>query len=48
LIMIIKYSQFDLAGNLYYPVAIIVGCAFLLLSLGAFLALTRQICQPAE
>src|SRR5690554_7189727 len=24
LIMIIKYSQFDLAGNLYYPVAIIV------------------------
>lgn len=48
LIMIIKYSQFDLAGNLYYPVAIIVGCALLLLSLGAFLALTREVCQPVD
>lgn len=41
LIMIIKYSQLDLAGNLYYPVAILVGCALLLLALGGFLALTR-------
>ncbi|MCA6063634.1 hypothetical protein I9W95_08435 [Thalassolituus marinus] len=41
LIMIIKYSQLDLAGNLYYPVAILLGCAFLLLALGGFLALTR-------
>jgi len=43
LIMIIKYSQLDLAGNLYYPVAIIAGCAFLLLSLGGFLALTHNM-----
>ncbi len=47
LIMIIKYSQLDLAGNLYYPVAILVACAFLLLALGAFLALTRQVCDIA-
>lgn len=44
LIMIIKYSQLDLAGNLYYPVAILVACALLLLSLGGFLALTRSAC----
>ena len=43
--MIIKYSQLDLAGNLYYPVAILLACAFLLLALGAFLALTRQVCD---
>ena len=43
LIMIIKYSQLDLAGNLYYPVAIIAGCAFLLLALGGFLALTHNV-----
>lgn len=42
LIMIIKYSQLDLAGNLYYPVAILVGCAFLLCALGGFLALTQH------
>jgi len=41
LIMIIKYSQLDLAGNLYYPVAILFGSGVLLLSLGGFLALTR-------
>lgn len=41
LIMIIKYSQLDLAGNLYYPVAILVGAGVLLTSLGGFLALTR-------
>lgn len=41
LIMIIKYSQLDLAGNLYYPVAILVGAGILLVSLGGFLALTR-------
>ncbi len=28
LIMIIKYSQLDLASNLYYPVAILLACAF--------------------
>lgn len=45
LIMIIKYSQLDLAGNLYYPVAILVACAVLLLALGGFLALTRRLCR---
>lgn len=44
LIMVIKYSQLDLAGNLYYPVAIIVSAALLLTALGAFLRLApRQV-----
>ncbi|MDN2662306.1 hypothetical protein OW492_02795 [Psychromonas sp. 14N.309.X.WAT.B.A12] len=42
LIMVIKYSQLDLAGNLYYPVAIIISTAFLLISLGVFLRLTEK------
>lgn len=42
LIMVIKYSQLDLAGNLYYPVAIIASTALLLASLGVFLHLTRK------
>ncbi len=42
LMMAIKYSQLDLAGNLYYPVAIIIGAAVLLLALGVFLHLTRN------
>ncbi len=38
LIMIIKYSQLDLAGgNLVYPVAIIASTALLLATLGVFL-----------
>ena len=41
LIMIIKYSQLELAGNLFYPVAIIVASSILLMSLGVFLKLTR-------
>ena len=45
LIMIIKYSQLELAGNLYYPVAILTACALLLLSLGGFLALTHRSCD---
>lgn len=36
LIMVIKYSQLDLAGNLYYPVAIICSTALLLTSLSVF------------
>jgi len=40
LIMVIKYSQLDLAGNLYYPVAIIFSAAFLLAALGVFLKLS--------
>ena len=42
LIMVIKYSQLELAGNLYYPVAIISSTALLLTSLGVFLYLTRE------
>lgn len=41
LMMVIKYSQLDLAGNLYYPVAIVASAALLLAALGAFLRLTR-------
>ncbi len=42
LIMVIKYSQLELAGNLSYPVAIIVAASMLLLSLGGFLKLTAD------
>lgn len=42
LIMIIKYSQLELAGNLYYPVSILTSCSFLLISLGLFLKLTAN------
>lgn len=41
LIMVIKYSQLELAGNLYYPVAILGGASMLLISLGGFLHVTR-------
>lgn len=41
LIMIIKYSQLDLAGNLYYPVSILFGGSMLLIALGTFLRLTH-------
>jgi len=41
LIMVIKYSQLDLAGNLGYPVAIIGSASLLLIGLGLFLFLTR-------
>lgn len=41
LIMIIKYSQLELAGNLYYPVGILFGSSFLLVALGIFLWLTK-------
>lgn len=40
LIMVIKYSQKDLAGFLYYPAAIIVAAALLLTALGLFARLT--------
>jgi hypothetical protein len=42
LIMVIKYSQKDLAGFLYYPVAIIASAALLLIALGVFTRLTRE------
>lgn len=41
LIMIIKYSQLELAGNLFYPVGIILGGSSLLIALGIFLKLTK-------
>jgi len=40
LIMVIKYSQKDLAGFLYYPVAIIASASLLLIALGVFTWLT--------
>lgn len=42
LIMVIKYSQLELAGNLSYPVAIIASASLLLLSLGGFLKMTSE------
>lgn len=42
LIMVIKYSQLELAGNLYYPVAIICSTALLLSALGLFIFLTKR------
>ena len=42
LLMVIKYSQLDLAGNLYYPVAVITSASLLLASLGVFLKLSSQ------
>jgi uncharacterized membrane protein len=47
LIMVIKYNQKDLAGFLYYPVAIIASAALLLISLGVFTRLSQNEC-PAE
>jgi hypothetical protein len=40
--MIIKYSQLDLAGNLFYPVGILIGASVLLAGTGIFLQLTRE------
>ena len=41
LIMIIKYSQLDMAGNLIYPIFVIIAAAVLLVGLGAFLHLSK-------
>jgi hypothetical protein len=43
LIMMSKYSQQDLAGFLYYPVAIIASASFLLMSLGVFIKLSSSV-----
>jgi len=48
LIMVIKYSQLELAGNLYYPVAILSGASVLLMGMGIFLHLSRGDCTPSE
>jgi len=45
LLMVIKYSQLELAGNLYYPVAIISSTALLLMALGVFLRFTEPQSQ---
>lgn len=42
LIMIIKYSQLDLAGNLFYPVAVVFAASILLVALGLFLKWTYR------
>ncbi|UJF23826.1 hypothetical protein L0B52_05605 [Suttonella sp. R2A3] len=48
LIMIIKYSQLDMAGNLIFPVSIIIAASVLLLALGGFLALSRPSSQAGD
>lgn len=48
LIMVIKYSQLELAGNLYYPVAIITSTAFLLIALAVFIKLTEKSVKVTE
>lgn len=40
LLLVIKYSQLGLAGNLNYPVIIIISAALLLAALGLFMRLT--------
>lgn len=48
LIMVIKYSQENLAGFLYYPAAIIVSAALLLTALGLFAKLTSTPVRAAR
>ena len=42
LLLVIKYSQLGLAGNLIYPVIIIISAAILLAALGLFMRLTDE------
>lgn len=42
LIMIIKYSQLELAGNMLYPVAVIISAGVLLMALGVFLKFSNE------
>lgn len=48
LILVIKYSQKDLAGFLYYPVAIIIAAAALLMALGVFTKLSQNETEVAR
>jgi hypothetical protein len=48
LIMVIKYSQKDLAGFLYYPVAIIAASSLLLMALGVFTRLSAGIATEKQ
>lgn len=41
LILVIKYSQLEMAGNLPYPVAVMAGASMLLIGLGIFMHFTR-------
>lgn len=41
LILVIKYSQLELAGNIPYPVAVMAGVSMLLIGLGVFMHFTR-------
>lgn len=41
LILVIKYSQLEMAGNLPYPVTVMAGASTLLIALGVFLHFTR-------
>ena len=42
LLLVIKFSQFELSGNLPYAVATVLAAAVLLIALGGFLRLTRH------
>lgn len=42
LLMVIKFAQLELSGNLPYAVAVLAAAALLLLALGGFLRLTRN------
>lgn len=48
LIMVIKYSQLEKAGNLPYPVAVMAGASVLLVSLGLFIHFTRPESPAAD
>jgi len=48
LILVIKYSHQEMAGFLYYPVAIIAGAAFLLIALGVYNKLTIMPARNAN
>ena len=48
LIMVIKYSQIEMAGNLPYPVAVMAGAGVLLVCLGLFIHFTRPESSVAQ
>jgi hypothetical protein len=50
LILVIKYSQLELVGNLFYPVAVMAGASLLLVALGIFIHLSRPDAarEPAD
>lgn len=48
LIMMIKYSQQDLAGFLFYPVTIIASASLLLIALGVFIKLSGSVTMAED